>query len=221
MPRPQRVADVARWTCEGTMTDDTRTDGDVGHHGDVVNGPEDHGIDWHSVDWAVVEANASRLPGELEDARIEGLGRSDFLRRPLEIEVAAAEARPRVGLERVACLPSPWTLGDIDFSAQPSIDKKLMDELATPPSSTCRQRALHRTAPCRQDLVGRRSRPGLDQWAIGPTTRRRLISRRAVTVPRSRVVWATTMRLFAGPRLLVTHEVGYLPMTAETAAALF
>jgi hypothetical protein len=30
------------------MTDDTRTDGDVGRHGDaVVNGPEDDGLDLH------------------------------------------------------------------------------------------------------------------------------------------------------------------------------
>lgn len=33
--------------------------------------------------------------------------------------------------------------------------------------------------------------------------------------------WATTMRFFDGPRLLVIDEVGYLPMAAETAAALF
>jgi hypothetical protein len=33
--------------------------------------------------------------------------------------------------------------------------------------------------------------------------------------------WATTMRFFAGPRLLIIDEVGYLPMQAEGAAALF
>ena len=33
--------------------------------------------------------------------------------------------------------------------------------------------------------------------------------------------WATTMRFFAGPRLLIVDEVGYLPMPAESAAALF
>jgi DNA replication protein DnaC len=33
--------------------------------------------------------------------------------------------------------------------------------------------------------------------------------------------WATTMRFFAGPRLLIVDEVGYLPMPAEGAAALF
>ena len=33
--------------------------------------------------------------------------------------------------------------------------------------------------------------------------------------------WATTMRFFAGPRLLIVDEVGYLPMQSEGAAALF
>ena len=33
--------------------------------------------------------------------------------------------------------------------------------------------------------------------------------------------WATTMRFFAGPRLLVIDEVGYLPLANEAAAALF
>ncbi len=33
--------------------------------------------------------------------------------------------------------------------------------------------------------------------------------------------WATTMRFYAGPHLLVIDEVGYLPLAAEAAAALF
>ena len=33
--------------------------------------------------------------------------------------------------------------------------------------------------------------------------------------------WATTMRFFAGPRLLIIDELGYLPMQSEGAAALF
>ena len=44
------------------MTDDTRTDGDVGHHGTaVVNGPEDDSADWLSIDWRAVEADVRRL----------------------------------------------------------------------------------------------------------------------------------------------------------------
>ena len=33
--------------------------------------------------------------------------------------------------------------------------------------------------------------------------------------------WATTMRFFAGPRLLIIDEVGCLPLASEAAAALF
>jgi DNA replication protein DnaC len=33
--------------------------------------------------------------------------------------------------------------------------------------------------------------------------------------------WATTMRFYAGPRLLIIDEVGYLPLAGEAAAALF
>jgi DNA replication protein DnaC len=33
--------------------------------------------------------------------------------------------------------------------------------------------------------------------------------------------WATTMRFYAGPKLLVIDEVGYLPMPGDAAAALF
>ncbi len=33
--------------------------------------------------------------------------------------------------------------------------------------------------------------------------------------------WATTMRFYAGPRLLIIDELGYLPLASEAAAALF
>jgi IstB-like ATP binding protein len=52
---------------------------------------------------------------------------------------------------------------------------------------------------------------------IGPTTRQPPIWPPAATAGR----WATTMRFFAGPRLLVIDEVGYLPLQSEAAAALF
>jgi RNA-directed DNA polymerase len=54
------------------MTDDTRTDGDVGHHDDVVNGPEDDGIDWRSLDWAKVEADVGRLRHRIFTAAQDG-----------------------------------------------------------------------------------------------------------------------------------------------------
>jgi hypothetical protein len=64
-------------------------------------------------------------------SRIWPVSRSEFMHRLLGVEVVATEARRRAGLKRFAWLPSPWTLDDFDFSAQPSVDKKLMTELET------------------------------------------------------------------------------------------
>ncbi len=45
------------------MTDDSGTEGQVGHHGDiaVVNGPEGDTLDWLSIDWQQVEGDVRRL----------------------------------------------------------------------------------------------------------------------------------------------------------------
>jgi DNA replication protein DnaC len=53
------------------------------------------------------------------------------LERLLAVEVSAVDERRRASLARFASLPSPFTSADFDFSAQPSVDKKLIDELAT------------------------------------------------------------------------------------------
>jgi DNA replication protein DnaC len=86
-------------------------------------------------------AAAEALPQALERAAADGTGHTAFLERLLAVEVAAAEARRQASLARFACLPAPWRIADFDFDAQPSVDRKLLAELATrglsPTRATC------------------------------------------------------------------------------------
>lgn len=76
-------------------------------------------------------AAAEALPAELEAARQSELSHTAFLEKLLAVEVEAVVTRRQTSLARFACLPSPWRLSDFDFDAQPSVDRKLVQELGT------------------------------------------------------------------------------------------
>ena len=160
-------------------------------------------------------AVADALAPALETAEREKPGYTQFLHDLLQIEVTASEQRRLDGRMRFSRLPSHKTLEQFDFSAQPTLDRRLVEDLAT-------LRFVEEKANCL--LIGP---PGVGKTHLAIALAHRAInagyrvyySTAAELVARSTRAaidgrWANTMRFWAGPQLLIIDELG-LPADAR------
>jgi len=165
---------------------------------------------------------AEHLPAVLDEAAAAHLSVTATLERLLAIEVNATEARRLAGRLRFACLPTPATLEDFDYDAASGVDPHLIGDLATGRYLESATNILMIGAPGvgkTHLAVGLARKAAESGYRTYVTTAADLAARchRAAIEGR----WATTMRFYAGPTLLVIDELGYLPLQAEGASALF
>jgi len=164
---------------------------------------------------------AEALPRVLDQARADKLSMVDGLEKLLAVEVTATEERKLTSRLRFACLPAPWRLADFDYTAQPGIDESLIRELSTLRFVDEGANVLFIGPPGvgkTMLAVGLARASAEAGHRVYFTTAADLAARCRKAAIEGR--WATMMRFYAGPRLLVLDELGYLPLAADAAEAL-
>ena len=169
-----------------------------------------------------LRAAADTLAPALELAERDKPGYTQFLHDLLATEVAAAEQRRLQGRLRFAKLPARKTLEQFDFAAQPNLDRRLVEDLATLRFIEERANALLIGPPgvgktMLATILGHRAIEA--GYRVYYTTAADLVARTAKAALEGR--WATMMRFWNGPQLLIIDELGYLPLADEAASHFF
>jgi len=165
---------------------------------------------------------AEALPRVLDQTQAEDWSLTQTLEHLLAVEVTATDARRLAGRFRFANLPTGATLDDFDLDAASGIDRSLLTELGT-----CRylETATNVLLIGPPGVGKTHIATGLGHAAVAAGYRTYFTSAADLAARCHRAAiegkWGTMMRFFAGPTLLVIDELGYLPLPAEAASALF
>ena len=163
-----------------------------------------------------------RIPLLAEEAARKDKSYSEFLLGLLEEEVRAADARAQEMMLRLASFPFRRTLEDFDFSFQPSIQKKQLRELA---GCTYVERAENVILLGPPGVGKTHLAVALGLAAIGRRLHVKFTSVAAMVANLTQAMkagtYASRLRTYIRPSVLILDEIGFLPLEAGQASLLF
>ena len=157
-----------------------------------------------------------------DEAKQEGWSHVEYLAKVMAEQAAATVNRRLAGRLRYARFPARRTLEDFDFDFQPTVDRKLVEDLAT-----CRFVAegrpllfLGQPGCGKTHLAVALATKAVEAGYRGYfTTADEMVA--ALAAARREGTFTTKLRTYTAPSVLVIDDVGLLPMEPGGATAFF